>query len=239
MGNCLCCFPNRAKDELHGSYKVLADGPVDNSNMKDETITEQNVEQKTAPKEIESKEASSNEALKPGQAKGSEVEKSNQPIKNVPEHVTVEKPSEPKVGSDVVDTKEVGEQTSNNNGAVKEPKEVAKTEDCSQNKSVDAEKKKVVEEKDDVQDILDEAISINVEKNNTNENSDKPPKPEKDIVKEDVAQKSEAVRKENDNVRPVTQSVKLCNVSRAVVEDLKKEEVTNDTKTPEEKREEK
>jgi len=218
----LCCFPDRAKDEVDASYKVLADGPDDNSNLKDETISMQNTEHKSAPKEVESKEASLNEAQKPEGAKASELQKSSQPVENVPEPVIMEKKAEPiidKVGSVGVEETKLNDQ-SNNNGAVKEPKTVTKAEDCSPNRSAEAEKNKVMEKEDDVQDILDEAISINVDKNKP-QGTDKPKSVEEQKA---VTHKPETVTNEKDNVRPVEQSIKLCNVSRDVIKELKKEE---------------
>jgi len=236
MGNFLCCFPRQTKEELNNSYKVLADEPDENLNVKSATITDQtNAEQKTASKEVvESKQGSSNEVLKPEEAKVNEVLKSNQVIGNVAAQAIVEKPS-----GAVIDKVSSGDvkvtDQANDKGAVEESKAEIKTEKGSENEDGEAEKNKVIEKKDDVRDILDEALGEAMGKfldNSPQENSDKLQQ-SKDYGQKVSAQKSETFSTENENVKPVNQSIKLNNISRAVVKKTQEEEAKNVTNKPE------
>lgn len=226
MFSCLCCCPERADD-----YQALSDKPKEESSdkPKDESsdmpkevpvvseepstshlASEQKIASDEEPKKVEKpSEATVTEDL--GNSQSAEKE-SDKPLSAEPENDKVE-PSNAKVPSKASDKEDVAP----------ESKAEVKTEEDQKNKSTEIEENKMAENNDDVPNILDEAIKKNTGVNPQEEKSGK----DQQNIKNDVQAPAPKELDVTSEKRPVVESIKLNNISRAVVEKAKKGELKN------------
>jgi hypothetical protein len=220
---CLCCF---SKKDLENDYsQPLLEESKEESAVKDAEISPQ----KTAEQNVVSDKVQCEvqKPTEPTETEDRKISQSNDKVSNETGTQVQAKQENDKVGPTNL---KVSEKATDKEGVSAELKVEIKTEENQQDKSENIK----VEKENDVEHISPGSQSKDNAVNSIQTKFDKWEKNMDQDLKPAAPPKPETAVPESEN-RPATQSIKLNNISRAVVENAKKEEVKKVIKKLEEK----